>query len=282
MQTRKKPEWLNKKINLKDCQKLHGLFEELNLNTICREALCPNISECFSEGIATFLILGNICTRNCRFCNVKKGTPEGLDAEEPQRVARAVKKLGLKHVVITSVTRDDLPDGGASVFSETIRAIHLIDRDIAVEVLVPDFKGNADSIKKVLSAEPEVFAHNLETVARLYPDVRNGADYDLSLSVLENAKKINPDIYTKSGLMVGIGETEQEVLDVLDDLKKVNCDFLSIGQYLTPSTKHFPVKEFIRPEVFKTYKDKAEQIGFLHTESSPYVRSSYMASRYKR
>ncbi|MCP4650825.1 MAG: lipoyl synthase [PVC group bacterium] len=277
--SRKKPAWLNKKINLKDCQKLHGLFKDLELNTICREAMCPNISECFSCGVATFLILGNTCTRKCKFCNVKKGMPQEIDQTEPSRVAQAVKKLGLKHVVVTSVTRDDLTDGGAGVFAQTIQTIHKLE-SAAVEVLVPDFKGELASIETVLKAKPEIFAHNLETVPRLYEDVRKGADYQRSLDVLRIAKQIAPEIYTKSGIMLGIGETEEEVIAVLADLRETGCDFLSIGQYLAPSHSHFPVKEFIKPEQFKIYQDKAYEIGFWHVESGPYVRSSYMASRY--
>ena len=276
----RKPKWLNKKINLGECQKLHRLFKDLNLNTICRQALCPNISECFSAGVATFLILGKICTRNCKFCNVNNGTPIDVDLKEPERILAAVEKLGLKHVVITSVTRDDIPDGGAYVFAETIRGIHNFDKSIAVEVLVPDFQGNHHAIWKVLDAKPQIFAHNLETVPRLYPIVRSQAKYNSSLEVLAQSKKIASHIYTKSGIMVGLGERENEVFDLMEDLRKVNCDFLSIGQYLAPSTGHAQVESFIHPEVFTRYKQKADELGFLHTESAPYVRSSYMASQY--
>ncbi len=277
---RQKPDWLKKKINLQETRKLHELFGALKLHTVCKEALCPNIGECFSKKVATFLIMGNSCTRSCNFCAVKSGVPEKIDLGEPQRVAEAVKKLGLKHVVITSVTRDDLKDGGAGIFAETILALKAVDGDLKVEVLVPDFKANVYSIKRVVQSAPDIFAHNLETVPSLYSKVRQGAQYKRSLDVLIKAKNFNRNIYTKSGIMLGLGETEAEVLDVLSDLRRAGCDFLSIGQYLAPSKNHFPVMEFIHPDKFSYYKNKAREFGFLHTQSGPYVRSSYVAHEY--
>lgn len=278
--TQRKPSWLNKKVDFRKCRDLNILFKDLNLNTICQQAKCPNISECFSQGVASFLILGNICSRNCRFCAVDKGVPQDVDLTEPKRVAEAVRILGLRHVVITSVTRDDLADGGASMFVDTVVEIGETDKNIAVEVLVPDFKGKIESIQKVIDAKPDIFAHNLETVPRLYAEVRKGANYLRSLKVLESAKKLNKNIYTKSGIMLGLGENKQEVLDLFDDLRKAECDFLSIGQYLAPSFKHFKVREYIKPEKFLFYKNKARELGFSHIESGPYVRSSYLAHRY--
>jgi lipoyl synthase len=280
IETAKKPHWLKKKVDLAKCLDLHQLFGQLNLNTVCKEAHCPNISECFSAKVATFLILGNICTRGCRFCAVKKGIPQAIDLNEPQRLAEAVSKLGLKHVVITSVTRDDLADGGAEAFGQSIKAVKAFDPKIVVEVLVPDFQGQIESIKKVVQAKCDIFAHNLETVHDFYRQVRIGADYQRSLSVLKTAKAIEPDMYTKSGIMLGLGETEAQVFAVLEDIRKTGCDFLSIGQYLAPSKQHYQVREFITPERFDFYKQKAMGVGFAHVESGAYVRSSYLASEY--
>lgn len=277
---RQKPNWLKKKIHLQETRDLHKLFGTLNLHTVCKEALCPNIGECFSKKVATFLILGNICTRNCDFCAVKNGIPDKIDTSEPKRVVEAVKKLGLKHVVITSVTRDDLNDGGAAIFAETITVLKELSREVKVEVLVPDFQGNTDAIGKVVAALPDIFAHNLETVPRLYSKVRRGAQYEQSLEVLKKAKKLNNDIYTKSGLMLGLGETEAEVLEVFSALRNVQCDFMSLGQYLAPSKNHFPVQEFIEPDKFDYYKAKALEFGFLYVKSGPYVRSSYLSDDY--
>ncbi|MBU0635083.1 MAG: lipoyl synthase [Candidatus Omnitrophica bacterium] len=276
-----KPHWLNKKISLSDTQVLSGMLGDLKLNTVCQKARCPNIGECFKSGVATFLILGDICTRSCRFCAVKKGKPSAPDKNEPCRIEDAVKKLNLKHVVITSVTRDDIADGGAGVFAETISGIKNIDKNIIIEVLVPDFKARLESLRTVIAARPEIFAHNLESVPRLYKRIRPHADYQKSLLVLESVKEMNSNIYTKSGLMLGLGEREEEVEDVLRDLRRVKCDFLSVGQYLCPSRKHFPVQEFIEPEKFDRIKIKAQRLGFLHIESGPYIRSSYRAQRYE-
>jgi len=277
----RKPAWLNKKIDFKKCHDLSILLKKLNLKTICEEAKCPNISECFSKRVASFLILGNRCSRNCAFCAIDKGIPQDVDLSEPQRIAEAARILGLKHIVITSVTRDDLSDGGASMFRNSIIEINKVDRNIIVEVLVPDFKADIKSIEKVINAKPDIFTHNLETVSRLYPEVRRGAYYRRSLTVLKSAKRLNKNIYTKSGIMLGLGEQEKEILDLFYDLRKTECDFLSIGQYLSPSFAHFKVREYISPKKFLFWKKKAEEFGFLYVESNPYVRSSYLTDKYK-
>lgn len=276
----RKPSWLGKKINLRELKELNNLFKDLNLNTVCLEASCPNISECFSKKTATFLILGNICTRSCKFCGIEKGDPKGfIDENEPSNVAKAVKELNLKHVVITSVTRDDLEDGGAAVFVQTINVIRKTN-DVIIEALIPDFKLDNNAIEKIVKTRPEVIGHNLETVPRLYQETRQGADYVRSLEVLKLIKELDKGIYAKTGLMLGLGEKENEVIEVLKDLRNVNCDFLSLGQYLSPTKNHLPVKEYIEPEKFDYYKKTALELGFSYVASGPYVRSSYMAHKY--
>jgi lipoyl synthase len=275
-----KPAWLKKKIHLSSLGQTKSLLRDLKLETVCEQALCPNIGECFSKKQATFLILGRNCTRSCLFCNVEKGFPSAVDAQEPERVSLAVKALELRHVVITSVTRDDLADGGAEAFAQTAREIRKRTPSVRIEVLIPDFKLSADSLVCVARAGCDIIAHNVETVPSLYPAVRNGSDYKRSLAVLEKIKLISPQVKTKSGIMLGLGEKEEEVLAVFSDLAAVSCDFLSIGQYLAPSTKHYPVAEFIHPDRFDFYKDKALAFGFKHVASSPYVRSSYLAQEY--
>lgn len=273
-----RPIWLRKKIDFSACQQMLNLLKGYRLNTVCQKAACPNISECFSKKVATFLILGDICTRSCGFCNVHKGLPLPIDKDEPARLARAVNILGLKHVVITSVTRDDLGDGGADIFAQTILHLRALNKEIKIEVLIPDFKGNIEAMRKILAARPDIIAHNLETVRRLYPQVRSGADYQRSLWVLDAIKKLDSasyPVYTKSGMMLGLGERKEEVLAVFQDLRGAGCDFLSIGQYLAPSPEHLPVKEYIRPQQFLEYKNRALELGFLSVESGPYVRSSY-------
>ena len=277
-----RPLWLQKKISLAECERLTILFQQTGLNTVCQHAQCPNISECFGAGVATFLILGATCTRGCEFCAVQKGKPQPLDSDEPRRVAEAVQQLGLRHVVITSVTRDDLTDGGAAFFAETISHIRALNQSTAIEILIPDFQGRKESVEIAMKAKPDIVAHNLETVRRLYPQVRSGSDYSRSVSVLGYAKEYDASIQTKSGIMLGLGETEQEVVEVFDDLRLVGCNFLSIGQYLAPSTAHVLVKEYIHPEKFQWYRRKAMAMGFGHVESGPYVRSSYQAHRYYR
>jgi len=277
-----KPAWLNKKISLRDCADVKTLLKGLRLNTVCEEALCPNMGECFARRQVTFIILGTVCTRSCRFCGVAKGLPLPPDADEPRRIAQAVEALGLTYVVITSVTRDDLPDDGGAAFAETIRSLRRISREIMIETLIPDFNVNEESLRIVADAQPDVIAHNIETVARLYKKVRpGGASYAGSLEVLRKLKKLAPNIPLKSGLMLGLEETRQEVYAVFDDLVKAGCSYLSIGQYLAPSNNHVSVKEYISPEIFDQYKEEAIARGFRYVKSAPYVRSSYLAAEYQ-
>jgi len=275
-----KPAWFNKKINLKACSQVKQLLRDLRVETVCEQAMCPNIGECFSRNEATFLILGRYCTRMCSFCNIKKGSPLVPDLDEPMRIADAVKRLSLAHVVITSVTRDDLSDGGAGMFAETVSHIRRKSIQVTIEVLIPDFKLSLKALKTVIEASPDIIAHNVETVPSLYERVRQGAEYLRSLEVLRTIKKISPQIKTKSGIMLGMGEKEEEVYSVMKDLRSAECDFLSIGQYLAPSQRHYPVKEYVTPEQFSCYREKGKEMGFLHIESGPYVRSSYLASNY--
>jgi lipoic acid synthetase len=239
--------------------------------------MCPNLLECFSKKTATFLILGKYCTRNCTFCNVQKGEPEPVDVYEPEHIMQAVQELGLKYVVITSVTRDDLSDGGAFQFIQTIQKLQQFSEELLIEVLIPDFAGDWKALAGVLQAAPDVLNHNMETVPRLYNEVRPKADYHRSLAVLSNSKEIAPEIITKSGIMVGLGEREEEVIQVLHDLRSVDCDMLTIGQYLTPSRRHHPIMEYISPEQFLFYKKTAYQMGFKGVASAPLVRSSHGA-----
>ncbi len=279
MKIERKPEWLRKKVNPGDQSDMRRLLGELRLNTVCQQAMCPNISECFSCGQATFLILGRNCTRQCSFCNVDKTVPLPVDNDEPQRVAQAVARLRLAHVVITSPTRDDLTDGGAGEYAETVAAIRRASPATRIELLIPDFQGRHESLETVVASRPDIIAHNLETVPRLY-HIRSGADYARSLEVLRICGELAADIRTKSGIMLGMGEREDEVLMVFNDLRQAGCGYLSIGQYLAPSRRHQPVLEYIRPEVFDSLRDKAMGMGFLHVESGPYVRSSYHAGQY--
>jgi lipoic acid synthetase len=281
MQIRRKPHWLQKKVSPADHADMDRLLGSLRLNTVCREASCPNISECFRQKQATFLILGKECTRSCTFCNVSGNTPAPLVADEPERVAKAVVFLGLQHVVITSPTRDDLPDGGAGHFATTVTAIRRASPQTVIELLVPDFQGNLQSLAVVAAAGPDILGHNIETVPRLY-SIRSGADYQRSLEILKAAKEIAPGIPTKTGIMLGLGESAAEVIATLNDIRATGCDYLSIGQYLAPSRNHYPVAEFIEPAEFDRYREKALAIGFAHVESAPYVRSSYHADRYKQ
>jgi len=280
MKLQRKPEWLRKKINPGEQAEMRALLGELRLNTVCQQALCPNIAECFSCGQATFLILGRDCTRQCSFCNVEKGAaPLPPDSDEPNRVAEAVLRLKLSHVVITSPTRDDLPDGGAAQFAATVAAICERSPATSVELLVPDFGGDEQALATVLAARPAILAHNLETVPRLYA-VRQGADYRRSLQLLERAAAAPEAAPTKSGIMLGLGETAAEVESVLQDLRRVGCSYLSIGQYLAPSKRHQPVLEYVLPERFEELRQLALELGFRHVESSPYTRSSYHAANY--
>jgi len=277
-QSRRFPEWLKKSVpSSSNLEKVTALLQDLRLNTVCQSALCPNRGECFARGTATFMILGNVCTRDCRFCAVPHGKPEPVDEEEPYRVAEAARRLGLKHVVITSVTRDDLPDGGASHFAAVIKAIRDKLPQACVEVLTPDFKGQEEALALVVQARPDIFNHNVETVPRLYPKVRPQANYRRSLEVLRKIKEMDPGIYTKSGFMVGLGETREEILEVMADLRAVGCDILTIGQYLQPSPRHLEVEEYVTPATFDWYAHKGEEMGFLHVASGPFIRSSYLA-----
>lgn len=277
----RRPPWLKKKIEFDPSHATSALLSKIGIATVCREARCPNISECFKNNHATFLILGKYCTRQCAFCNVEKQKPQSLDPGEPRKVAEAVAQMGLRHVVITSVTRDDLPDGGASLFCETVTEIKRDGKNRTMELLVPDFGGNLEALANVVASEPDVLGHNIETVPRLY-SLRPQADYGRSLSVLKYAKKCCRDIPTKSALMLGLGEKEKEVLETMEDLRSVGCDFLALGQYLRPSLRHAEVAAYIDPEKFLSYKTAGRNMGFKHIEAAPYVRSSYNAKNYFR
>lgn len=274
----RKPAWLKRKIpSGTTYQDVHGILKKGQLHTVCQEALCPNMGECFSHNTATFLILGDHCTRNCRFCAVQHGNPIPLDSHEPERVAEAAQSLGLKYVVITSVTRDDLGDGGARHFAKTILAIRRLLPETLVEVLIPDLQGDWNALGTILSAKPDVLNHNLETVPRLYPVVRPEAVYQRSLDLLRQAKATAPGLPTKSGLMLGLGEEAQEIEGTLRDLLEVNCGILTLGQYLQPSPRHLPVKRFVPPAEFEEWKKKALKLGFNKVAGGPFVRSSYHA-----
>ncbi len=278
---RRLPPWLKVKWpGGENYLQVKGLLRHASLNTVCEEAHCPNIGECFEARTATFLILGQVCTRNCGFCAVRTGHPSGLDTEEPARVAEAVHTLGLRHAVITSVTRDDLADGGAAIFAETIRHIRAQAPHCRVEVLIPDFGGSQAALQTVLDAHPDILNHNIETVPRLYPRVRPRADYRRSLELLRQARAQSSEAsLAKSGIMVGLGETWDELTQVMDDLRKVGADVLTIGQYLSPSARHLPVVRFYTPEEFDLLRQEGERRGFAHVESGPLVRSSYHAHR---
>lgn len=275
-----KPDWL--KIRAQRGQnniEVEAILKHLALHTVCEEAKCPNMMECFNRRTATFLILGKYCTRNCTFCNVEKANPLRVDPTEPFHIAQAVKELQLKHVVLTSVSRDDLLDGGAGQFARVIMEVRKLTPTITIEVLIPDFKGDRLALAKVVMTEPEIINHNIETIPRLYDEVRPKADYWRSLVLLENVKKIKNSVLTKSGMMVGLGETEQEVIEVLTDLRRIDCDMLTIGQYLAPSKKHHPVVNYVHPDIFKKYSEIGIAMGFKHVNSGPLVRSSYQAEQ---
>lgn len=275
----RKPQWLRKKITPSAHKEMEALFAEGHLHTVCEEAMCPNISECFRQKQATFMILGNICTRACTFCAVSRGRPIALDPHEPENVAKTVRQLGLRHVVITSSTRDDLSDGGAGHFCETVRAIKAIDDTITVELLIPDLQENEAALTTVAKSGAEIIGHNLETVPRLY-HVRKGAAYERSLRVLKRLSSLNPSIRTKSGIMLGFGERDDEVISLMQDLLDVGCRYLSIGQYLAPSHHHETVVEYVKPERFELLRKLGMEMGFSYIKSSPYTRSSYMAHEY--
>jgi lipoyl synthase len=277
------PEWLRIRLpTTESFARTRSLLDELKLHTVCESARCPNHFECWSKGTATFMIAGDRCTRACGFCAVTTAKPFALEVDEPQRVAEATHRMRLNHVVITAVARDDLKDGGAEHFRRTIEAVRTLNPGIAIEVLVPDFNDSDSAIEQVLSARPHIFNHNLETVRRLTPTVRSRATYDRSLSVLQKAKaKAGYGIHTKSGIMLGLGEAEEELFGALEDLRGVGCDILTLGQYLQPTLKHLPVKEFVTPEKFQEYGARAREMGFAHVASGPMVRSSYHADEFR-
>ena len=278
-----KPEWLCVKYPTgQNYERIKGVLRKHNLHTVCEEAHCPNVAECWGGGTATFMLMGDTCTRGCRFCMVKSGNPHGLlDIFEPVNVAKTIAHLGLKYVVITSVDRDDLPDGGAGHFASTIKAIKQQDSNVITEVLISDFQGNLDDVKKVVDAAPEVIAHNIETTEPLSPKVRDPrASYKQSLRVLKGIKELDPTVYSKSSIMLGLGETEGDLVKAMKDLRSVDVDILTLGQYLRPSKGHIPVTEYVSPETFEHHKALAEELGFLYVASGPFVRSSYRAGEF--
>ena len=275
-----KPKWIRVKLPTgKKYTELRGLVDKYKLNTICTSGSCPNMGECWGEGTATFMILGNICTRSCGFCGVKTGRPETVDWDEPEKVARSIKIMNIKHAVVTSVDRDDLKDMGSIIWAETVKAIRRMNPETTLETLIPDFQGNTRNIDRIIAVKPEVVSHNMETVKRLTREVRIQAKYEKSLEVLNYLKQSGMP-RTKSGIMLGLGEMEEEVIQTMYDLKAVGLDILTIGQYLQPSKMHLPVKEFITPEQFKKYETIGLDLGFRHVESGPLVRSSYKAQKH--
>ena len=275
-----KPKWLRVKLPTgKKYTELRSLVDKYDLHTICTSGSCPNMGECWSEGTATFMILGNVCTRSCGFCGVKTGRPETVDWEEPEKVARSIKLMNIKHAVVTSVDRDDLKDMGSIMWAETVKAIRRMNPETTLETLIPDFQGNTTNIDRIIAVSPEVVSHNMETVKRLTREVRIQAKYERSLGVLKYLKD-NGIRRTKSGIMLGLGETEDEVLQTMRDLREANVDIVTIGQYLQPSKKHLPVKQFITPDQFKKYETLGLEMGFRHVESGALVRSSYKAQKH--
>ena len=274
----RKPEWL--RIGSMDRDKIREvqqILRKLNLHTVCEESMCPNIGKCFEKKTATFLVMGGICTRNCKFCDIKFGKPLPLDPLEPDHIVEATKKLGLRHVVITSVTRDDLSDGGATHFAEITEKLRGYDKDLIIELLIPDLKGNEDHIRTIVESKPDIINHNIEVIPRLFRKVTPQANYEKSLKLLKVVKEINPEIHTKSGLMVGLGETKEEVFELMKDLKETKCDILTIGQYLKPPSSDLEIEEYVHPNVFKEYEAKAYEMGFKFVASAPFVRSSFNA-----
>ena len=280
MEALKKPSWLKKRIPpIQEIEKVKAILGRGDLHTVCEEARCPNVGDCFSKGTATFLILGRICTRSCGFCAVQRGDPVPLNESEPETVARAVSELKLRYVVLTSVTRDDLQDGGASHYANVIQTIRVENPGVKIEILIPDLKGDRSALALVLKERPDVLNHNVETVSRLYPQVRPQADYRRSLALLKWTKAVEPSMVTKSGFMLGLGETHEEVLNLLADLREAECDFLTIGQYLQPRSDRLPVVRYVPPEEFEDYRRIAQNMGFRDVASGPFVRSSFHASQ---
>ena len=274
----KKPDWLRVQYNREAVEEVARLMKDLKLNTVCKEANCPNLGECYKKHTTTFMVMGSACTRNCRFCNVSCAKPQPLDPDEPRHLAEVAKKLALRHVVVTQVTRDDLPDGGAAHMAAVVRAVHETCPGTTVEVLISDLKGSEDALRVVLDAKPEVLNHNVEMVSRLYHDVRPQARYERSLKVLSDSKKFAPNILTKTGFMLGLGETDDEVYALMDDIRATGCDILTISQYLQPSPQHWALQRYVTPEEFARFKDIAMEKGFKFVASSPLVRSSYRAA----
>ena len=273
------PQWLKKRITINEAFfDTRKTLSELSINTVCESGKCPNISECFSSGSVTFMILGKTCTRSCGFCSVKKaGLPETVDTQEPERIADCIKRLGIKYAVVTSVTRDDLDDGGSSQFVKTVEAIRRAVEDVTVELLIPDLAGDPDPIRSVVSSGADVIGHNIETIKRLYPFIRKEADYYRSLGVLRSIREMNPRVLTKSAILAGLGETKEELLEVMMDLRRVGCDILAVGQYLSPSKENYPIDRFVPPEEFEFYKEAGLDMGFRNVSAAPFVRSSYHA-----
>jgi len=276
----KKPEWLKKTVSLNNSNinQVKDLLINLKLNTVCQSAKCPNIFECFSKKTATFMLMGNICTRNCAFCGVRSGKPQNLDKFEPKNIAKAVKEMGLSYIVLTSVTRDDLEDGGAEHFAKTVREIKITAPNLKVECLIPDFKGSKENLKILLDVKPDVLNHNLETIKRNYKTIRDHASYNKSLDILKSAKAINPEVLTKSGFMLGLGEEIEEILELLHDLESTNCDIVTIGQYLQPSKENYPVQKYYSGEEFEKIKNLASSFNFKSVVAGIFVRSSYEAA----
>ncbi|RQD71041.1 MAG: lipoyl synthase [Tindallia sp. MSAO_Bac2] len=277
---KRKPEWLRKKMpDKKSLDRMQAMVKDLSLHTVCQEANCPNVGECFENRTATFMIMGDVCTRGCRFCAVGKGEVPVLDQEEPRHVAEAVRELQLKHAVITSVTRDDLSDGGAAHFAKTIKTVRKMNPGTSIEVLIPDLKGDEAALDTILEEKPEILNHNIETVPSLYEKVRPGADFQRSVQLLKRVKEKDTSILSKTGIMVGLGETPEEMEEVMEILAEINCDILTIGQYLQPSSEHLPVEEFVTPEQFELYREQGLKKGISFVESGPFIRSSYNAAR---
>ncbi len=278
MEELKRPHWIKKRVSeIANIEETEKLLRSLGLHTVCEGAECPNIAECFGNKTATFMILGGVCTRQCRFCAVTKGAPEKIDGQEPANIGKASKEMNLKHIVVTSVTRDDMPDGGAEHFAKTVKEIRKHNPQSTIELLIPDLQGDWDDLKTIVNSKPDVLNHNLETVPSLYKEVRPQANYNLSLELLKKVKDFNPSIYSKSGIMLGLGEKEAEVYQVMDDLREVECDILTMGQYLRPTKEHISIKEYIHPDKFEEYKKVALQKGFKYVASGPLIRSSYNA-----
>jgi len=282
-QPKRRPPWIRVKMDLNgNYQEVNRILKGESLHTVCEEAMCPNMSECWGAGTATFLLLGDVCTRSCTFCDIKHGKPGLLDWDEPERTARSIQKMDLKHAVVTSVNRDERRDGGAPIFAMLIRRAHELQPGCSIEVLIPDFKGSVEALKIVMDAKPDVLNHNIETVPELFPEIQPQSDYQASHATLVNAKKLDPDVLTKSGLMVGLGETMEQVKGSIHDLRTWNVDILTIGQYLQPSRQHYPIIRYYHPDEFEELKEYALSLGFQWVESAPLVRSSYHAGEQVR